>query len=260
VLCNTIMDCPIIYVFLGLPLLYFLFRRLFPENLPDEDGISSEKEESVNNKKSSEIVFENILSRRTISPKDCNGEAVTSQELMMILEAGNWAPTHQKTEPWRYAVYSGPEGIMDYLDYLEEHYNGIADTLDQQELTKFRSKLENARKVWVNQSSHVICIGMKRHEGKLPEWEEVSAVAMSVQNMHLMASALDIGGFWSSHTWARKCRDSPEYKQRVLGLEDEADRAFGAFVIGKVDAETKNKIRSARQSIESKVVFKNQSA
>ena len=33
---------------------------------------------------------------------------------------------------------------------------------------------------------------------RLPEWEEISSVAMSVQNMHLITTKLDnVGGYWS---------------------------------------------------------------
>ena len=53
---------------------------------------------------------------------------------------------------------------------------------------------------------------MKRHAEKLPEWEEICAVAMSVQNMHLAAEAMGIGGFWSSHTWCKRARDSQVYR------------------------------------------------
>jgi len=36
------------------------------------------------------------------------------------------------------------------------------------------------------QVSHLLVIGMKRHDD-LPEWEELCAVAMSVQNIHLVS-------------------------------------------------------------------------
>ena len=179
---------------------------------------------------------------------------VTRKELDTLLEAANWAPTHQKTEPWRYTVFSGSEAIITYLDYIEDYYTANADTLDEAEMRKFRNKMSGARNTWVTNSSAVIVIGMKRHPDKLPEWEEVSAVAMSVQNMHLAAEAMGIGGFWSSHTWCKRARDSEQYR-RWVGLEGQEDRAFGAFVIGKVDPETRAKVRSAREPIADKVKF-----
>ena len=38
---------------------------------------------------------------------------------------------------------------------------------------------------------------------KMPEWEEISAVAMAVHNMHLMACSLGLGCKWSSGTTSR---------------------------------------------------------
>ena len=43
-----------------------------------------------------------ILERRSIFPKEYIPDGkVSDDELNIILEAGNWAPTHNKNEPWR---------------------------------------------------------------------------------------------------------------------------------------------------------------
>ena len=85
---------------------------------------------------------------------------------------------------------------------------------------------------------------------RLPEWEEISAVASAVQNMHLALTAIPgAAGFWSSHTFCKLARDSAEMRER-LGLEAE-DRVFGAFVLGKVDG--LDKFRSARGDWRKKV-------
>ena len=48
-------------------------------------------------------------------------------------------------------------------------------------------------------SSHVIVICMERQESaKIPEIEEIEAVACSVQNMALTAAAYEICSFWGS--------------------------------------------------------------
>jgi len=242
------MSCPLIYLFLALaPVAYLALRWFFPV---DEDHPEKKEESSK-----IDMVMNNIVSRRTVTPKDCNGKIVTKKELETLLEAANWAPTHQKTEPWRYVVFSGSDAIMTYLDYLDDHYAAIAETLTDDEVNKFRNKMSGARSTWLTNASAVIVIGMKRHANKLPEWEEICAVAMSVQNMHLAAEAMAIGGFWSSHTWCRRARDSEEYK-RWLGLDGPDDRAFGAFVVGKVDPQIRAKIRSSRAPIQSKVTFR----
>jgi len=45
---------------------------------------------------------------------------VSDIELETLLEAANWAPTHQKTEPWRYVVVSGQDAILDYFAFLDK--------------------------------------------------------------------------------------------------------------------------------------------
>ena len=41
---------------------------------------------------------------------------------------------------------------------------------------------------------------------------------MSVQNMHLMTTAMDhVGAFWSSHTWCKAARDSEEIRKEYFG-------------------------------------------
>ena len=62
----------------------------------------------------------------------------------------------------------------------------------------------------------------------------MAAVACAVQNLHLALTSIEgASGFWSSHTWCRKARDSPEWRE-YMGLEDPEDRVLGAFVMGRV--------------------------
>lgn len=45
-----------------------------------------------------------IQSRRSIFPKSMTGATVSRDSIMAMLEAANWAPTHGRTEPWRFVV------------------------------------------------------------------------------------------------------------------------------------------------------------
>lgn len=49
------------------------------------------------------------MHERFTAVQDMNGLRVSDGEVEQILEAANWAPTHGKTEPWRFAVLSSPE-------------------------------------------------------------------------------------------------------------------------------------------------------
>ena len=50
------------------------------------------------------VVQELIEARRSIYPKDYTGEPVEDHLITRLLEAARWAPTHGKTEPWRYST------------------------------------------------------------------------------------------------------------------------------------------------------------
>ena len=207
------------------------------------------------------IILDNILTRRTISPKDClENRSLDKRELETILEASNWAPTHNKTEPWRYIIFQGPQAITSYLDFLDDFYRSLSHSLSDKEMEKFNKKMSGARKEWPAKCSALVVIAMKRQQpdengNRMPEWEEICAVAMSVQNMHLMASSFgDLAGFWSSHTWCKRARDSEEMRE-YLNLTSEEDRVFGAFLIGRYDP--KKRFRSSRKPIADKVQYRN---
>lgn len=232
---------------LGISLVYLFLRRRRTADDADTDADVDKVQ----------TTFDVIKSRRTITPKDFNGGKLDRRELDLILEAANWAPTHKKTEPWRFSIYSGNIAILDYLDFIENYYRDRSDEIPGKEIDGFNNKLTGIRRDWPEKVSHLLVIGMKRGEG-LPEWEEICAVAMAVQNMHLMTAAMeDVGGFWSSHTWCRRARDSPEFR-RFVGFDDATaseDRIFGAFVLGKVDPKKRSAFRSTREDIQKKLVW-----
>jgi len=199
-----------------------------------------------------------IKTRRSITPKDLSGEPLTREEVEMVLEAANWAPTHKKNEPWRYTVMAGPEKISDYLDFLDSWYSDHKEEISEASYNGFNKKLEGVRKFFTVNASHVVVISMVREAGgptqRLPEWEEISAVASSVQNLHLALTSIpQAGGFWSSHTWCKDARDSAEMRE-YLGLSDPEDRVFGAFVMGRVEGDM-SRFRSKRGDWREKVVW-----
>ena len=62
--------------------------------------------------------------------------------------------------------------------------------------------------------------------GLLPEWEEIAATSMAVQNMYLTCTANQIGCYWSSHTVINHLGE-------FLNLE-ENQRCLGLFYLGKI--------------------------
>ena len=231
--------------------LFVLFNIFEPESSPMKIQDDSAKDAKL---PSPDATFHLIKSRRSITPKDYNGGKVNKEIIDCILEAANWAPTHGKTEPWRFVVFSGAERINEYLDFIHDWYKKNKSE-DKEVWNAFKLKYDGLKKSWPTKLSHLITIGMKRQanpEKLMPEWEETCAVACAFHNMHLMLTSHGLAGFWSSHTWCKCARDSKEFKE-YLNL-DEEDRSFGALVLGHVD--DMSKFKSARGSIDQKVQWR----
>uniref|UniRef100_A0A061RWE7 Nitroreductase n=1 Tax=Tetraselmis sp. GSL018 TaxID=582737 RepID=A0A061RWE7_9CHLO len=200
----------------------------------------------------SDAVFTLVRKRRSIFAKDFDGGKVETHKIRTMLEAANWAPTHSRTEPWRFTVLS--EKGKDRA--VEITINGVLNNRDisDEERSKKMSKIARKQKQWAK-ASHMIAIIMKRYpaEGKAnPEWEEMCACACAVQNMHLMATSLGVCGYWSS--WDTSARESREMRE-LLRIEHEEDRCLGFFMVGTASEEVVKGYRGHRGSITEKVTW-----
>ena len=118
------------------------------------------------------------------------GKIIPNAIIWQLLENANWAPSHKRTESWRFTVFTGA-GLQKLADFQAELYKQTAGP-------KFSAGKYEKLRDSPGQCSHVIAIGMKRVDPDLPEVEEIEAVACAVQNLALSAHAYGLGGFWSS--------------------------------------------------------------
>jgi nitroreductase len=167
------------------------------------------------------VAEELIASRRSIFPQNYDPSRVVPKHIIeKMLESANWAPTHGRTEPWRFIVFASAEARQRLGEFDAELYKKM--TLVDFVVSKYKKKIKNKE-----QASYVIAICMKRQEsGKIPEVEEIASVACAVQNMHLTATAYGVGAYWSSGAQVY----SDEMKD-FLGL-GEKDRCLGFFYVG----------------------------
>lgn len=179
-----------------------------------------------------------IRHRRTIKPKQFSDRPVEKAIVDEMLENANWAPTHGMTQPWRFTVYTG-DARQRLAELLAETYKQIT-TPEEFKPNKYEGMSKNAMLAPV-----VIAIGMKRQQiEKIPELDELQAVACAVQNMHLTAAAHGLGAFWSTNVAAVS-----DQMREFIGLEPR-DRALGLFYIGYPKCDWPE---STRQSIDDKV-------
>ncbi len=181
-------------------------------------------------------------SRRSVFPKQfVPGKEVPKEIIEQILINATWAPNHGQTEPWQFSVFSG-KGLQTFANFQSEIYKQTSgENFMQGNYEKLRQTPLLA--------SHIISIGMKRTTTKrIPEIEDVEAVACAVQNIYLSVSAYGLGGYWTSGGITYK-----EEAKEFFGLGAE-DKLLGFFYIGYVDVPSPS---AKRKPLEEKVIWIN---
>lgn len=162
-----------------------------------------------------------IRRRRTVKPDDMDSSRPVPHDLLAtLLENATWAPSHGLTEPWKFVVFEGESRRM-LAGQLQQIYRATTPPSELRE-DKLAKMGRNPLLAPV-----VIAVSMERRGGdKIPELEEVEAVACAVQNLMLSATAAGLGSFWSSPPLL----ESSEWKN-TLGLRQE-DRCLGLIYLG----------------------------
>ena len=175
------------------------------------------------------ILSEVIKSRRSIFPESYTQEEIPTNLIEEILESANYAPTHKLTQPWRFTVIR-KEAKAKLGAELGDIYKRVVPS------EKFLQKKYDSFAQKTSQANVIIAICTQFHEDKVPNWEELAAVACAVQNMALTAEALNIGAYWSSPPLIDHLGD-------FLGLS-ENEKCYGLFYMGYHNAEPREAKRT----------------
>lgn len=169
---------------------------------------------------SSEFIFlsEMIERRRAVYPSFYRPEKIDKHLIINILKNASWAPTHKRTEPWRFAVLTGT-ALHKLSEALMEFY---VKNIKPEQFSEAKHQKAGERPL---QSACVVVICISRSSDTvIPAWEETAAVACAVQNMWLSATALGLGSYWSTPS---AIKTLPE----VLGLPEDWE-CLGLFYMG----------------------------
>lgn len=161
-----------------------------------------------------------IRDRRTISPEKYSSRKVHKEVVEEILRNGTWAPTHGMTQPWRFKVFIG-EGVKRIGERLPIWYKNFIgeEKFSQKKFEKLEARGEKC--------SVIIAVTMVPDStGRIPEVEEIEAVACAVQNMYLTCTAHGIGALYSTPGFLYT-----EEVKEFLNLE-EGGRVLGLFYLG----------------------------
>jgi nitroreductase len=166
------------------------------------------------------IIKDIIHQRRSSKPTRMNGKKIPDELVKEILELANWAPTHGRTEPWRFIVYSG-ENVKEFCRQHAELYR--SKTPEENFNPATHDKLLHNGDL----ASHIIIAVMKRGSNpKIPAHEEICATAAAIENILLGATAAAVASYWSTGGMTHK----PAMKE-YLGLNDE-DVVMGIIYLG----------------------------
>lgn len=160
-----------------------------------------------------------IENRKSSYPKNFTEGDINEDIIDQVLYSAQFAPNHKKTKPWRFKVFQ----TLD-KDVLGEEMAELYKKNTPEE--KFNEKKYLSIQEKVKQTPVIITISVN-FSGLLPEWEEIAATSMAVQNMYLTCTALNIGCYWST----------PGIKDQIgkfLQLEDN-QKCIGFFYMGNIE-------------------------
>lgn len=173
-------------------------------------------------------IINTILKRRSIYHKDFTPGEISKETLLEILSCADAAPTHKKTQPWRFVVFRG-EGKRQLAEEIGRLYQTHTDP------EKYQDKTKEAMMSKALDAEVVIAIGV-HYSGSVPAWEEVAATAAAVQNLWLAAFDKGIGGYWGTPGVIIK------HIGPFLKLEEQAE-CLGFFYLGQHEAEPREPLR-----------------
>ncbi len=172
-----------------------------------------------------------------------NGQLIPDAAVLDLLELAHWAPTHGRTEPWQFFVYSG-----DAMKQFAENHSALywENTDPETRMESKREKLQHN----TDKASHLIVAVMKKGQNdKIPLLEEIAAASAAVQNILLGATAMGIATIWSTGGMTLQ-----PALANYLQLAPQ-DVVMGMIFLGLTDEPAKEGVRNS--AISQKIVWNN---
>lgn len=153
-------------------------------------------EETLTIPTETQALIDAIRKRRSFGLADVSPEPIDLSLVEVILEAANWAPSHGKTEPWRFSVFAG-NGRKGLSDAFGEAYRLVTPEAVYSEA----GEASQRERAW--QAPVWISIGMTpeynpQGQPRMPEWEEQVATGISAYIIHTVAASLGLAAKWTS--------------------------------------------------------------
>ncbi|MFS0787829.1 nitroreductase [Shouchella sp. 1P09AA] len=158
-----------------------------------------------------------IKERRSI--KKFKSDALSTEDIIELLEVAKWAPNHKLTEPWRFLLFAD-EGKETFIQaYLKSQMGA-----DQSVPEKAQKKATYFRQIPI----HLVVV-MPEHPRQKTWDEDYGAVSAMIQNFQLAAWARGIGMIWRTNDWIY----DPVFRE-AIGVKD-GEKIIGTLMIGYAD-------------------------
>jgi nitroreductase len=138
-------------------------------------------------------VFDAIRLRRSIKPDKMKPDPVDRAVLERLLEAANWAPSHGRTEPWRFIVFEG-----DARKALAEAVVSTMAPPDQETLPADDPRREKVLRNFLTPPICIAIISATSTNPKIVPHEEIISTGIAVEHIQLAARSLGIATYWTS--------------------------------------------------------------
>lgn len=168
-----------------------------------------------------DVLKEILEQRRSIFPKDYTDQDIPQSLIDEVLQAATQTPNHKRTKPWRFKVFTGEEKAKLAVEMQNIYKNSQPEHL-------FLEKKYNDIAFKINKANVIVSI-VVNFSGLLPEWEEIAAVSMAVQNMYLTCTANNLGCYWSSPKIVEQLQESLTIKEN--------QKCLGLFYMGNLEVE-----------------------
>lgn len=182
-----------------------------------------------------------IRGRKSTYAYDFAAEEIPKALVEEIVTNGLWAPTHKKTQPWRFEVLEGKHK-EDFGTYMLDYY--------KQNLTKeqFPESRYEETLSYPKNATLLAVVFQRSKRIKIPEWEEIAAISCAVQNMWISCSVIGLGSYWDT------APATIAYCNENLNLKDN-EKSLGIFYMGIPDQEKETKEYRKRKSIDKKLIW-----
>ncbi|MEC8068008.1 MAG: nitroreductase [Pseudomonadota bacterium] len=164
-------------------------------------------------------IFASLVSRRSIAK--VTDQPVSRSLVERVIEAGTFAPTHKRTDPWRFVVFEG-DGRQKLADAMVEGYKQANPDFSAEKLEKIAQKPFRAPVIVM------VWCAVGRGKKNPPPWEDYAAVAACLQNMSLAAHGFGLGSIWRSGSLT----DFPQVQALCQSGDDSFNLAMGDQIMG----------------------------